>query len=72
MISASAIGVVVVLLLLATTALCVLTGNTRRSYSTLARSDEVIMAGKTVALEQLTASYQPQLVQQWGRSRRRR
>ena len=65
MIFASSIGVVVVFLL-ATTALCLLTGNTRRSYSTLARSDEVIVAGKTVALEQLAASYQPQLAQRAG------
>lgn len=66
MISAGSIGVVIVLLLLATTALCLSTGNTRRSYSTLARSDEVVVAGKTVALEQLAASYQPQLAQRAG------
>lgn len=59
-------GVVLFVVLVATTLLCLLTGNARRSYVTLGRSDSVIVLGKTIALEQLAAAFQPLLVQRPG------
>jgi hypothetical protein len=63
MITAGSIGVFLLLFVIAISLLCILTGRTRRSYPTLARSDAVVVAGNTITLEQLASSFQPQLFQ---------
>lgn len=66
LISVGSLGVFLLVFIVTNGIICLLTGNTRRSYFPLARSDAVIVAGQTIGVEQLAASFQPLLVQRPG------
>jgi len=58
---ALSIGLILILIL-TVSILCILTGDVPRSYPVLKSSDSVVVAGKTISLNQLTSTFKPQLL----------